>query len=127
MSGNILIIDDDTGHIKAVSSVLENEGFKVHLATNGTEAFQKLKSLKPDLIILDIMMGCQDEGFHVAYEIKKNDELSEIPLILLSAVFSSNAHGEVKDEEIMSASACLEKPVNINKLLGIVNVTLGYL
>ena len=61
----ILIVDDDRDVFESMKIVLEAEGYRVDWATNGSEALQKVKAAKPDLMILDVMMNSDDEGFQV--------------------------------------------------------------
>ena len=63
----ILIVDDDRDVFESMKIVLEAEGYGVDWATNGAEAITKARSLKPDLMILDVMMNTDDEGFQVTY------------------------------------------------------------
>jgi CheY-like chemotaxis protein len=76
----ILIVDDDRDVFESMKIVLESEGYAVDWATNGAEALQKAKAVRPDLMILDVMMNSDDEGFQVTYKMKQDGELSGIPI-----------------------------------------------
>jgi CheY-like chemotaxis protein len=128
MPKKILIIDDDIDLVETMRMVLESEGFDVYDAQDGTHGLAKLKSIKPDILILDVMMGSQDEGFHVAYEIKSDEKLKDIPIILVTAVSHETGFEFNPDKEgdFMPVNAYLEKPVNPEKLIEIVKINLGY-
>ena len=83
----ILIIDDQPSEVKMVRMALEAAGYEVVHAYNGTEGLEKAGSESPDLIILDVMMPEKD-GYAVCKELKRSDELCNIPVILLTAVAS---------------------------------------
>jgi two-component system, OmpR family, phosphate regulon response regulator PhoB len=80
----ILVVEDDKNIAKLVRYNLEKEGFKVITARTGEEAFGFLDKEKIDLITLDIMLPEMD-GFEICREIKKNEKLAGIPIIMLTA------------------------------------------
>ncbi len=81
----ILIVDDTVANIKLLSHVLRDEGFSPIVAFNGTDALELIKSRKPDLILLDIMMPDMT-GYEVCRKVNEEDELRSIPIIFLSAL-----------------------------------------
>jgi len=70
MPKKILIIDDDIDLVETMRMVLENAGFNIIDAQDGQKGYAKILNDKPDLVILDVMMQSQDEGFHIAYQIR---------------------------------------------------------
>ena len=81
----ILIIDDELDFSKLVKKNLELIGdFEVAIAENGKQGLASVKKLKPDLILLDIMMPHMD-GFKVLEKLKTDEDTSEIPVVMLSA------------------------------------------
>jgi len=82
----ILIVDDDIDVITVVKAVLTREGYEVISALNKTEGLEKLRSEKPDLAILDVMMTTHYEGFELAQEILANPEFSNIPFLIQSSI-----------------------------------------
>ena len=80
-SFHILVVDDDDRIRELVKQYLEEEGFIVNTAINASDAKKKLKIIKFDILILDIMMPGQS-GLSLTKEIKKN---SQMPIILLTA------------------------------------------
>jgi CheY-like chemotaxis protein len=85
MPKRILIVDDDPDLVEAVSMLLEAAGMEPLAAYGGVEGLEKAKNEDPDLIVLDVMMPDKD-GYAVAKELAKDAKLSEIPLIMLTAV-----------------------------------------
>jgi len=79
----ILIIEDDSFLSEMYSTKLIQEGFEVEVAVDGKQGFEKIKNIKPDLILLDIVLPKID-GFEVLENVKKDTELKNIPIILLT-------------------------------------------
>jgi len=124
----ILIVDDDRDVFESMKIVLESEGYVVDWATNGAEALQKAKAARPDLMILDVMMNSDDEGFQVTYKMKQDSELAGIPIVMVTSVgartgFSFN---RARDEDFLPVNEFLEKPVEPRVLLDKVRENLGH-
>ncbi len=79
----ILLAEDDKFISVAYRHGLEQAGFEVILAADGQEALAKIKSERPDLILLDIIMPVKN-GFDVLESLQANEELKKIPVIILS-------------------------------------------
>lgn len=82
----ILIVDDDIDVITVVQTILSKEGYEVITAMNKKEGIEKMLSEKPDLAILDVMMTTHYEGFEMAQEILKSEELSNIPFLIQTSL-----------------------------------------
>jgi CheY-like chemotaxis protein len=124
---NILIVDDDRDVFESMKIVLEAEGYKVAWATNGTEAIEKAKAVRPDLMILDVMMNSDDEGFQVTYKMKQDRELSCIPIVMVTSVGSRTgfSFNRARDEDFLPVNEFLEKPVDPRVLIDKVRENLG--
>jgi DNA-binding response OmpR family regulator len=81
MAINILLVEDDPDTIEIVQLYLEHEGYQIHVATDGLEALRRSKELKPDLVILDLMLPKVD-GMDVCRMIRSE---SWTPIIMLTA------------------------------------------
>jgi len=79
----ILVIEDDPHIVKVFMIKLKQEGFEPTIAGDGETGLQKIIETKPDLIMMDLMLPKKD-GFWVMEEMKKNPEISKIPVIVLS-------------------------------------------
>jgi two-component system sensor histidine kinase/response regulator len=80
----ILIVDDIAKNIQLLGKVLDNQGYRVVAVTDSDGVMKTARKHKPDLILLDIMMPGKS-GYEVCEELKADDELSEIPVIFLTA------------------------------------------
>ncbi len=80
----ILCIDDDRPTVTIISGVLKKEGFTVETALDGVEGLRKARSMKPDLIILDIAMPKMD-GFQVHRHLRENPDTARIDVLMLTA------------------------------------------
>jgi DNA-binding response OmpR family regulator len=81
---SVLIVDDQGGILKLVGRIYHDEGFKVHVATNGERGLEKALEIKPDLVVLDVMMP-DISGIEVCRKLRANPSTARIPIILLSA------------------------------------------
>ena len=80
----ILVIDDEPDILDMLSFHLEKEGFIVHPADSGEKGIKLCEHIKPDLILLDIMMPGMD-GHQVCYRLKTNPDFNAIPIVMLTA------------------------------------------
>lgn len=81
---HILIVDDEEDVLMLCRVNLEFEGFEVSEAPNGAVAVELARSLKPDVILLDVMMPVKD-GWETLNELKSDPALSSIPVVMLTA------------------------------------------
>jgi len=80
----ILIVEDEEHLLELESVLLTTKGYEVKGAIDGPSALELVASMKPDLILLDIMLPVMD-GYEVCRQIKANDATRHIPVIMLSA------------------------------------------
>ena len=127
MQKKILIIDDDIDLVEAMRLTLKNAGFDVIDAQDGQKGLEKIEKEKPDLVLLDVMMETQDEGFHIAYQIRNNEETADLPIIMLTAVGAETGFSfdKEKDEDFLPVDEFIEKPVNPDTLIECVQKNLG--
>ncbi len=83
MAKKILIVEDDKFLRDLISQKLTKEGFEVDEAIDGEEGVKMIKEVKPDLILLDLILPGID-GFEVLVKMKKNSSISSTPVIILS-------------------------------------------
>jgi len=119
----ILMVDDDGEFLNAGKTVLESRGFTVITASNAVDAEAAIKSKKPDLIILDIMMEEPDDGIRLAHKLKKQG--LKIPVVMLSGVSAVTGLDYGKCDEVMPCEDFLEKPVRPEMLIKKVQDILG--
>jgi two-component system phosphate regulon response regulator PhoB len=89
MNTKILIVDDEKDLCELVSMNLENEGFIVSTASSGQEAVSMMVADRPDLVLMDVMLGDMS-GINLTAKIKNNPETADIPVIMLTAKDSEN-------------------------------------
>ena len=109
----ILVIDDDAAINELVKINLELHGYEVIQALNGTEGFALAKQEQPELIVLDVMMP-EVDGYTVAQRIRQTPEISETPIIMLTAL------SELKDKVSgfdIGVDDYLTKPFEIEELI----------
>ena len=116
----ILIVDDDVDLTKALQVTLESEHYTVVTATDRAEGMGKVRTDKPNLIILDVMMSTWQDGFEMSRELKKDPQFKDIPILILTAVkdrtgidFKSTAG----DPVWLPVDGFLDKPVEPEQLL----------
>lgn len=121
MSGEkILIVDDEANIRELISYNLKSNGYCITSADNGITALKIVKEEKPSLILLDLMLPGMD-GFEVCKEIRKNNEISATPIIMISA------KGEEFDKVLgleLGADDYLTKPFSVRELLARVKAVL---
>ena len=127
MNKKIMIIDDDIDLVESLRLILEHAGFEVIDAQDGNKGIEKVRNEHPDLVILDVMMGSQDEGFFVAYEIRKESESADLPIIMLTAVGQETGFtfDKEKDQDFLPVNEFLEKPIDPDRLIEVVKENLG--
>ena len=117
----VLIVDDEPFNIEVLEQALDGTDYQVVSAANGQEAWEKIQSEQPDLILLDLMMPVMD-GFAVLAKVKENSMLRDIPIIIVSAEHDSKS--VVKGIK-QGAEDYLTKPVDTAQFLKKVKEFLG--
>ena len=101
MGKKIMVVDDEESLIELVRAILENEGYEVISAMNGEEALEKLKTVKPDLILLDMMMPGMS-GREVCERIRKNPKTKDLKVAFLTvAKFSETGKDVLKKMKVI--------------------------
>lgn len=116
----ILIVDDDEDICMAVQALLESRGYLVQTASTKEEGLEKFVSVKPDLAILDVMMESWQDGFELSRQLKKNPDLKNIPILMLTGVENKTGFefkSAAGDDEWLPVEAFLDKPVEPDVLL----------
>lgn len=113
MAKKILVVDDERHIVRLVEVNLTRAGYEIATAYDGIEALEKVKSEKPDMIVLDVMMPRMD-GFEVLKRLQADASTQDIPVIMLTA--------KAQDADIFrgwssGVSSYLTKPFNPRELL----------
>jgi len=123
MAQKVLMIDDDPEFVEAISNLLDAKGYDVHTASDGKEGVEKVRAENPDLILLDVMMTTKSEGFNVARELHEDQNLRDIPIIIMTGIRREMnlPFGFEPDETWLPVKRVLEKPVKPEVLLAAVS------
>ncbi|NQT55946.1 MAG: response regulator [Desulfobacteraceae bacterium] len=122
MAKKVLVVDDELDMRTYITTLLETNGYKPISAVDGVEGLEIVRREKPALIILDVMMP-KESGINMYRELKNDPELSNIPVIILSAIskktffHSQKVLDEYKEEKIPEPATYIEKPPEPEELL----------
>lgn len=117
MTSTILVVDDEPNIVELARLYLRNEGFAVEEASNGREALEKVRTIHPNLVLLDIMMPELD-GFEVCRQLRKD---GDIPVVMLTA------RGDDVDRIVgleLGADDYITKPFNPREMVARVKAVL---
>lgn len=114
-------MDDEPFNIEVLEQAMDENEYRVLTASNGKEAWEKIKSEEPDLVLLDLMMPVMD-GFEVLAKVKDDPMLRNIPIIIVSA--EQDSKSVVKGIK-QGAEDYLTKPVDPAQFLKKVKEFLG--
>ena len=117
MPYRILVVDDEPMLVRLMEFILTKQGHTMLVATNGEEALAKIKSEKPHLVLLDIMMPRID-GYEVARQVRADDAIKATPIIMLSA--KAQEDDIAKGLEV-GVNEYITKPFAPEKLVQVVN------
>ncbi len=112
MKPRILIVEDDLDLRRILRLQLESSGFEVEEAVNGADGFTRVQEIRPDCIVLDLMMPVMD-GFGFLKRARCVSKLQNIPILILTA--SEDEKHRVRGFQYQ-ADAYMSKPYNLEKL-----------
>jgi two-component system alkaline phosphatase synthesis response regulator PhoP len=115
MNKKILLIDDDEDLLRSFQVTLESHNYDVITCTDSEKGFVMLKNDKPDLLVLDVMMNTNLEGYNLLHVIKSYPEFKKMPIILLTGMkdlMGVNLFSAVEDESIFPNVRFQDKPIN---------------
>lgn len=121
----VLIIDDDQDYRASTRSLLESQGYLVTEASSGKEGLKKALEQKPDIIVVDIMMECDAEGYGVTQALKHQEAYADcrnIPVLMISSIDLSPDERFAMAGEVgmIRPDFYLTKPLDIPKFLEVV-------
>ena len=121
MAKTVLIVEDNELNMKLFRDLLEAHGYQTSGTSNGIEALDLVRKLRPDLVLMDIQLP-QVSGLEVTRWIKDDPELRAIPVVAVTAFAMKG------DEERIREGGCeayLSKPISVGKFLETVRHFLG--
>jgi len=115
----ILIVDDDSAFVESVRDLLQAYGYTVVTASDGSQGLKTALEAKPDLMLLDVMMATNTEGFDVARRIRAIPELRAIPILLVTGMVRAMQLARVPqpDSDWLPVDRILEKPIDPARLI----------
>ncbi len=116
----IVIVDDDRDIRDSLQAILEAREYTVVTAADKTEGLEKIKAEKPDLAILDVMLDTWEDGFEMARELKKDSDLKDMPILMLTGVGKQTGidfKTTAGDPTWCPVDGYLEKPVEPDTLV----------
>ena len=120
MRKHIVIADDEEGVVETVRLRLEANGYQVS-TTMGVDTIEDVKRFKPDLLLLDVTMPGMD-GFAIMHELKRDPNISNVPVIVFSAKPKSTLMGLFGPEGI---AGYISKPYDPKEMLDLIKKVLG--
>jgi CheY-like chemotaxis protein len=122
----IVVIDDDPDFVEATRYVLEAGGYVVLSAPDGQQGQELVRSKKPDLVVLDVMMTYDSEGFDLAKKLRDDPVTRAIPVVLLTGIQRAKSlpFGFEPDDDWLPVERILEKPVKPELLLSTIAAAL---
>jgi CheY-like chemotaxis protein len=111
-AASVLIVDDDEDHRNTLGEVLQGEGCTVYMADNGKHALEVLDVMRPDLVVVDLMMPVMN-GWDFCAAIDRTPRLADIPIVILSAVARFRPAGRKR---------VLSKPIRLDTLLALLDI-----
>jgi len=116
----LLIIDDDPDVRDSLKVILESHGFIVDTASNKNDGLKLFSSKKPDLIILDIMMENDLDGFGMLVDLKKGDSNADVPVIMYTGMAKQmgvNFRSAVEDKKMFPRVSFVDKREDVKYLV----------
>jgi CheY-like chemotaxis protein len=104
MPKRVLVVDDDENTRRFLSVALKANGYEAVTAEDGDDGYNKVQELKPDLILLDVMMPTKT-SFVLFKQLRRKEEFKDIPVIMLTAVAEV-----LEDDEVQAEGETFERP-----------------
>jgi len=123
----ILIIEDDKDYVLALQTVLQAKGFETEQAATAEEGIEKVLSVKPDVVILDVMLPGGHEGFEVARVLREKHGLKGLPIVILTSLHQKQelAYRFAPDETYLPVDVFLDKSADLEQVVETVKELLG--
>jgi two-component system alkaline phosphatase synthesis response regulator PhoP len=119
-TAKVLVVDDEPEITEIVETFLTEAGYKVTVENSSAKAIGKARAIKPDVILLDIMMPGVD-GYDICQELKKDPEFATVPIIFLTGKDRNDDMGRSFKS---GGDMFIKKPFSCERLLEIVNIVL---
>lgn len=121
MNRKVLIADDEANIVISLEFLMKREGYAVSIARDGPAALAAIRSAKPDLVLLDVMMPGLT-GFEVCQAVRADEALAGVKILMLSA---KGRDTDIAKGQAMGADAYMTKPFSTKELAAKVREMLG--
>jgi len=111
--GRVLVVDDEPDLVRILQFGLQSAGYVVESASDGQEGLKKAREVKPDIILLDLMLPKLD-GYKICRLLKFDERFKQIPIIILSARTQEGYQALAME---MGADRSVTKPYNFSEIL----------
>ncbi len=121
MARRVLLIEDEPNIIEAISFILSRDGWTVHTHSDGATAAQRVRSLPPELVILDVMLPGRS-GFDILQDLRADPATATIPVMMLTA------RSQSRDRDLamrLGATRFLAKPFSNAEVVEAVRELVG--
>ncbi len=115
----ILVVDDEQSVVSAIAKELRGAGYEVMTAADGEAGLAAVRSQKPDLILMDLLLPKLD-GWQACQQLKRDPQTQTIPIVMFSGLIEKDYERQTSE----MGDAFLAKPLDFNKLLPTVRVLL---
>ena len=113
----ILVVDDDPDFVEVMRLTLEPHGYEVVSAASGDEGLAKVRSERPDLVILDVIMSSVLDGLNMSQRMQQIPEQRKIPILMVTSIANTDYAALFPTDEYISIDGFLSKPVAPDVLL----------
>ncbi len=107
MKKRVLVADDEPMTADLLAYMLDHRGFEVISAFDGMEALERIREMRPDAVVLDVLMPAM-HGYDVARALRSDPELRHLPVVLFSSADESDVEWEAAGADMF-----LQKPIDI--------------
>ena len=121
----ILVVDDDPDFVEAMRLTLEPNDYEVLSAGSGDEGLAKVRSDKPDLVILDVIMSSVLDGLQMSQRMQEDAAGKRTPILMVTSIANTDYAALFPTDEYISIDGFLSKPVPPDLLLQRVSELLG--
>ena len=115
----VLVIDDVEENVDIIQQKLSHSGYEVLAAYDGEEGLKAIREKRPDLVLCDIMLPKMD-GWKILEEVRKDGDIKDIPIILMTAYTTIQYRGERKRAIELGAVDYLKKPFDLSEMANLV-------
>lgn len=120
----ILVVEDDPINLELLTDFLTASGYQTIGASDGLQGVAKFVEHEPDLALIDVQLP-RKNGFEVCFDIKRSPHGAEAAVLIMSAVYTDEAHARPYTEKGLRADGYLIKPFELSDLLSQIQSLIG--